>query len=81
MRDLADRQGLTEIITRAGGHLLSDTCPCISSVFPKGARTAATDSAKHAHYMPAMLELPTWFGSQADCIDAAVTGKWRGELK
>ena len=80
LKSIADKQGLTKIITEAGGHLLSDTCPCISLMFPKGARTAATDSAKHAHYMPAMLGLPTWFGSQRDCIDAAVSGKWRGDL-
>ncbi len=81
LKEIADRQGMTEIIRKAGGHLLADTCPCISSMFPKGARTAATDSGKHGHYMPAMLKLPTWFGSQEDCINAAVTGKWRGELK
>jgi predicted aconitase len=81
LKNIADKQGLTRIISEAGGHLLSDTCPCISMMFPKGARTAATDSAKHAHYMPAMLGLPTWFGSQRDCIDAAVTGRWRGELR
>jgi hypothetical protein len=31
--------------------------------------------------MPAMLGFATWFGSQKDCIEAAITGKWRGELK
>jgi predicted aconitase len=81
LKSIADKQGLTKIISEAGGHLMSDTCPCISMMFPKGARTAATDSGKHAHYMPAMLNLPTWFGSQKDCIDAAVSGKWKGELK
>jgi predicted aconitase len=81
LRDIADRQGLTDIITRAGGYLLADTCPAISHKFPRGARVAATDSAKQAHYMPPILDLPTWFGSQEDCIQAAITGKWRGELK
>jgi hypothetical protein len=27
------------------------------------------------------IGFPTWFGSQTDCIEAAVTGKWRGDLK
>ncbi|HJX13028.1 MAG TPA: aconitase X catalytic domain-containing protein [Dehalococcoidales bacterium] len=81
LKTIADLEGITEIIARAGGVLMTDTCPCIGRFSPKGTRTAATDSAKHAHYMPAILGLPTWFGSQADCIDAAVTGKWRGELK
>ncbi|OGO32644.1 MAG: hypothetical protein A2Z29_05450 [Chloroflexi bacterium RBG_16_56_11] len=81
LKTIADQEGLTDIIRRAGGVVMTDTCPCISRVSPKNVRTAATDSAKHAHYMPAMLGFPTWFGSQADCIEAAVTGKWRGELK
>ena len=60
---------------------MTDTCPCISRIYPGGTVVAATDSAKHAHYMPAMLGFATWFGSQEDCIQAAIDGKWRGELK
>jgi predicted aconitase len=81
LKEIADRQGLTEIIERAGANLLTDTCPAISRHYPKGARVAATDSAKHAHYLPPILDLPAWFGSQEDCIQAAITGKWRGELR
>jgi predicted aconitase len=40
----------------------------------------ATDSAKQAHYLPAILGIEAWFGSLADCVDAAVTGRWKGEL-
>jgi predicted aconitase len=81
LKKIADGEGLTDIITRAGAFLMTDTCPCISRLFPRGTKTAATDSAKHAHYMPAILGLPTYFGSQEDCIGAAITGRWRGELK
>lgn len=81
LRTIADLEGYTEIITRAGATLMTDTCPCISRVYPKGTKVAATDSAKHAHYMPAILGFPTWFGSQEECIQAAITGKWRGALK
>jgi predicted aconitase len=80
LKSIADRQGITETITKTGAVLMTDTCPCISRVFPQGVRIAATDSAKHAHYMPAMLGFPTWFGSQEDCIKAALNGKWRAEL-
>ncbi|HTY82446.1 MAG TPA: aconitase X catalytic domain-containing protein [Dehalococcoidales bacterium] len=81
LKIVADQEGITDIITKAGAYLMTDTCPCIGRFSPKGARIAATDSAKHAHYMPAILNIPTWFGSQSDCIEAAVTGKWQGELK
>jgi predicted aconitase len=80
VKELADRNGYTEIITKAGGVLMTDTCPCLGRVYPKGTRIAAVDSAKQAHYLPAILGLPAWFGSQEDCINAAVSGKWRGEL-
>jgi predicted aconitase len=80
LKDVADRNGYTEIITEAGGILMTDTCPAYGQVRPKGAKVAATDSAKQAHYLPAVLGLQTWFGSQAECIEAAITGQWRGEL-
>ena len=81
LKDIADRQGLTQIIESSGAVLMTDTCPCICRKAPKDARVAATDSAKQTHYMPAILNLPTYFGSQEDCIRTAVSGKWKGELK
>ena len=81
IKELADRNGYTETIARAGGHLMTDTCPCLGRVYPKGTRIAAVDSAKQAHYLPAILGFPTWFGSQEDCIRAAISGKWEGELR
>jgi predicted aconitase len=47
---------------------------------PKGTKVAALDSAKHAHYLPAIMGVQAWFGTTADCIDAACTGKWNGRL-
>ena len=81
IKELCDRNGYTRAIAQAGGVLMTDTCPCLGRVFPKGTRIAATDSAKQAHYLPAILGFPTWFGSQEDCIRAAVTGTWQGGLK
>lgn len=76
----ADRNGYTKIITDAGGRLMSDTCSALGRVMPKGTRVAAVDSAKQAHYLPAIMGVQCWFGSTADCIDAAVTGKWNGSF-
>jgi hypothetical protein len=81
LKAMADRNGYTDIIVRAGGQIMTDTCPLNTNLFPKGTRVVATESAKHAHYAPAIAGVEVWFGSMEDCIDAAVTGKWRGELK
>ena len=80
IRELADRSGYTKIVEAAGGHILSDSCPAISRVLPRGTRVVATDSAKQAHYLPAIMGIQLWFGSLKDCIDAALTGVWSGEL-
>jgi predicted aconitase len=81
LRVVADRNGYTEIIRRAGGRILTDSCPAMSKAAPEGTRVFATDSAKQAHYLPAILGIEAWFGTLDDCIDAAVTGTWRGELR
>lgn len=80
IKALADQNGYTRIIEAAGGNLLSDSCSAMSRATPKGAQVVALDSAKQAHYLPAILGVQAWFGSVADCIDAACTGRWQGGL-
>ena len=80
IRELADKNGYTKIIADAGGVLMSDTCSALGQVMPKGTRVTALDSAKQAHYLPAIMGVQAWFGTTQDCIDAAITGEWRGEL-
>lgn len=74
------RRGWTRTITRAGGRVLTESCPAMSRAAPPGTRVMATDSAKQAHYLPAILGIEAWFGTTRECVDAAVTGRWRGEL-
>ena len=50
-----------------------------AQALPPGTKVAALDSAKQAHYLPAILGVQAWFGSTSDCIRAAVTGRWSGE--
>jgi hypothetical protein len=78
LKALADQNGYTKIIEDAGGHLMSDSCSAMSRAAPKGTRVVALDSAKQAHYLPAILGVQAWFGSTADCVDAACTGRWAG---
>lgn len=80
-KQICDQNGYTRIITEAGGFLMSDTCSALGRVMPKGVKVAAVDSAKQVHYLPAIMGIQAWFGSTADCIDAAVTGRWNGGLR
>jgi hypothetical protein len=81
LKAIADRNGYTDIILKAGGQLMTDSCPLNTNLFPSGTKVVATDSAKHAHYAPAIAGLGVWFGTMKECIEAAITSKWRGELK
>jgi predicted aconitase len=76
----ADARGLTKIVRDAGGHVLTDTCSAIAQAVPPGTKVVALDSAKQAHYLPAIMGIQAWFGTTADCIRAAVTGRWQGGL-
>jgi len=77
----AEANGYVDAIRKAGGLLMTDTCSAISQAVPKGTRVAALDSAKQVHYLPAMMGIEGWYGTTAECIEAACTGKWQGRLQ
>ena len=80
IKSLADKMEFTETITKAGGLLLEDTCGLSLDADPS--KVFASDSAKLVHYAPGSTGLKnTWFGTTEECIQAAITGKWKGELR
>lgn len=80
IKAMADMQGFTSVIVRAGGVILEDSCAL--SLAMDSATVFACDSAKLAHYAPGAAGLAnTWFGTTEECIEAALTGTWRGELR
>lgn len=81
VKSVADISGFTKIIEGAGAVVMTDTCSSIARAVPKGTKVAALDSAKQVHYLPAMTGVQAWFGSTEDCIHAALTGRWTGELR
>jgi predicted aconitase len=76
----ADEAGYTAAIRAAGAAVLTDTCSSIAQSVPPGTKVAALDSAKQTHYLPAIMGIQAWFGTTADCINAALTGRWNGVL-
>jgi predicted aconitase len=81
VKTVADMSGFTKKIEDAGGLVMTDTCSAIAQSVPKGTKVVALDSAKQTHYLPAMVDVGAWFGTTEDCIDAALTGRWAGELR
>ena len=81
MKAVADANGYTRTLADAGALLMTDTCSSISQAVPKGTRVAALDSAKQVHYLPAIMGIEGWYGTTAECIDAACSGRWAGRLE
>jgi predicted aconitase len=78
VRAVSDQKGYSKIIRDAGGVVITDTCSAIGQALPPNTKVAALDSAKQTHYLPAIMGIEAWFGTTADCINAALTGKWNG---
>ena len=79
IRAMARIQGLEAVIEKAGGVILVDSCCLVLDAEPGS--VFATNSAKYGHYAPGATGLKnTWFGTTEECIQAALTGKWRGDL-
>ena len=78
--------GYIDVFEKAGVHLLSGSCLAAMGAMPDGVRSIAVDTAKQAQYVTGLYaegddRLQVCYGSQDDCIDAALTGKWRGEWR
>jgi predicted aconitase len=78
--------GYIDIFEKAGARLMSGACLAAMGAVPDSVRNIAVDTAKQAYYITGCYPdendpLQVCYGSSDDCIDAAVTGKWRGEWR
>jgi hypothetical protein len=74
-RALAERMHLVDIIHAAGGKVLSDTCAVVAPLNEFKFTNAATNSGKGAWYLNNSMKVR--FGSTKQCINAALTGRWK----
>ena len=73
----ARRDGSFARLEASGVQVLPDLCWCSISepLFPTRARAVITNSGKYAHYGPGLSGRVVRFGSLADCVTAALTGR------
>lgn len=67
--------GLTEPLRQAGVRLVADTCVVVTPILEGLAGVLMTNSGKFAHYAPGNTGYGVVFGSLADCVESAVTGR------
>ena len=73
----AQANGTLAQLHRSGVQVLPDICWCSISepVFPPQTRALMTNSGKYAHYGPGLSGRAVRFGSLAQCVEAALTGR------
>ncbi len=84
----AELAGYRKKIEDAGGLLLSGACPGIvrGRVMPEDEypNVVAMDAAKQSYYITGHChphEVQVRYGTMEECVDAALTGKWKGEWR
>ena len=80
----AEMMGLKKTIEDAGAVLLSGSCCGLMNGEMPPAGVMATDAAKQDYYITGIVypkKLEVWYGATEDCIDAAVSGTWKGEWR
>ena len=75
--DAAREDGTLQSLHDSGVQVLPDLCWCSISepVFPTKTRALMTNSGKYAHYGPGLSGRAVRFGSLANCVDTALTGR------
>ena len=69
------QNGLLAKLEAFGANLTQDTCVVVTPLISPQARLLMTNSAKYAYYSPGQLKMPVVFGTLADCVNSAVTGR------
>lgn len=77
---LAKDAGYADIIEQSGG-IICNVCASGSNpyLYLSGAETAATNSARGAHYIQRQTggKIKTYYGDLKKCISSTINGKWR----
>jgi len=75
VKEVAARQGLEEIIVKAGGKLVADTCMVVSPMREMGYRNTGVNSAKAVKYLPTMCQQRVHFAKLGDLVEFEGAGK------
>jgi predicted aconitase len=70
-----ERSGLLGRLREAGVEIVADTCVVVAPILPDGGGVLMTNSGKFAHYAMPNTGFATIYGSLADCVASALTGR------
>ena len=70
-----ERDGTLARLSAAGVELVTDTCVVVAPILPATGGVLMTNSGKFAHYATPNTGFATIFGSLADCVASARSGR------
>jgi len=72
MKEAADRMGFTDIIEKAGGHIVADTCMVVSPIEKMGYSITGVNSGKAANYLPGFCKQKVVFANIDDLVEGQI---------
>jgi len=69
IKEAAERMGYNEIIARAGGSIVADTCMVVSPIEEMGYKTTGVNSGKAANYLPGFCKQEVCFANIDDLLE------------
>jgi predicted aconitase len=69
VKEAAERMGYNEIITKAGGSIVADTCMVVSPIEKMGYKTTGVNSGKAANYLPGFCKQEVCFSNIDDLVE------------
>lgn len=70
IKEAAERMGYNDIITKAGGSIVADTCMVVSPIEEMGYKTTGVNSGKAANYLPGFCKQNVCFANIDDLVEA-----------
>ena len=72
MKEAADRMGFTQIIEKAGGKIVADTCMVVSPIEQMGYKKTGVNSGKAANYLPGFCKQEVVYNNINKLIDKVI---------
>ena len=69
VKEAAERMGYNEIIAKAGGSIIADTCMVVSPIEKMGYKTTGVNSGKAANYLPGFCKQEVCFANIDDLVE------------
>jgi predicted aconitase len=73
---MAQTSGYAKILEEAGAHMMTSGCINTIRFMTEGVKGVGLSAGKLAHYQKSELDVPVYYGTDEEVLDAAVAGYW-----